>query len=143
MDGYQGCPGPNDNQLFGHTSKYVDVYAQVRRTGCSGGKFDLFSRRSALDGKYIIDHWIHHQPWSNGNVGITGHSYGGLIGFLVAATGPRVKAVAVSGLIDDFYRSILYPGGIFDEGFPVLWGAALRPYEQFGGNYQNYAANEQ
>ena len=143
MDGYQGCPSPNDNEFFGHTTKYVDVYAQVRGTGCSGGQFSLFSRRSALDGKYIIDNWIERQPWSDGNVGITGHSYSGLTGFLVAATSPRVKAVAVSGLIDDFYRSILYPGGIFNEGFPVLWGALLRPFDQFSGNYQNYAAQQQ
>ncbi|HZU61420.1 MAG TPA: CocE/NonD family hydrolase [Solirubrobacteraceae bacterium] len=143
MDGYQGCPSPNDNQFFGHTSKYVDVYAQIRGTGCSGGRFDLFSRRSALDGKYIIDHWIPKQPWSNGIVGITGHSYSGLTGFLVAATHPKVRAVAVSGLIDDLYRSILYPGGIFNEGFPVLWGAILRPYSQFSGNTHNYQANPQ
>jgi predicted acyl esterase len=143
MDGYQGCPSPNDNQFFGHTTKYVDVYAQLRGTGCSGGKFNLFSRRSALDGKYIIDHWILKQRWSDGNVGITGHSYGGLTGFMVAATGPRVRAVAVSGLIDDLYRSILYPGGVFNEGFPVLWGAVLRPYSQFSGNFQNYAAGQQ
>ena len=143
MDGYQGCPSPNDNEFFGKTSKYVDVYAQLRGTGCSGGQLNLFSQRSALDGKYIIDHWIEKQPWSNGNVGITGHSYGGLTGFLVAATRPKVKAVAVSGLIDDFYRSILYPGGIFNEGFPVLWGAVLRPFSQFEGNYQNYEANQQ
>jgi predicted acyl esterase len=138
MDGYQGFPSPNDNEFFGHTTKFVDVYAQIRGTGCSGGQFDLFSRQSSDDGKYIIDNWIPRQPWSNGRVGITGHSYSGLTGFLVAGTAPRVEAVAVSGLIDDFYRSILYPGGIFNEGFPILWGALLRPYSQFSGNTQNY-----
>src|SRR6267143_720611 len=95
--------------------------------------------RSSLDGKYIIDSWIAKQSWSNGVVGITGHSYSGLTGFLVAATHPRhVKAIALSGLIDDFYRSILYPGGIFNHGFPVLWGALLRPAEEFAGNATNY-----
>jgi predicted acyl esterase len=143
MDGYQGCPGPNDTEFFGHTSKYVVVYAQLRGTGCSGGQLDLFSRRSSLDGKFLIDHWIPKQPWSNGRVAITGHSYSGLTGFLVAATGPHVEAVAVSGLIDDFYRSILYPGGIFNEGFPVLWGALLRPYTQFSGNTGNYRSDRQ
>src|SRR5579884_3727067 len=143
MDGYGGCPKVDDNEFFGHSTKYVDVYAQIRGTGCSGGKLDLFSRRSALDGKYIIDNWIPRQRWSNGIVGITGHSYSGLTGFLVAATSPRVRAVAVSGLIDDFYRSILYPGGIFNEGFPVLWGGLLRPYDQFSGNTSHYENDSQ
>jgi uncharacterized protein len=143
MDGYGGCPSIDDDEFFGHSSRYVDVYAQIRGTGCSGGQFNLFSRRSSLDGKDIIDDWILRQPWSSGNVGITGHSYSGLTGFLVAATSPRVKAVAVSGLIDDFYRSILYPGGIFNEGFPVLWGGLLRPYSEFSGNTQNYGSDQQ
>jgi len=139
MDGYQGYPSPNDNEFFGSSTRYVVVYAQIRGTGCSGGTFDLFSQRSALDGKYIIDNWIAKQPWSNGAVGITGHSYSGLTGFMVAETAPtHVKAVALSGLIDDLYRSILYPGGVFNFGFPVLWGAILRPFDQFSGNEQNY-----
>jgi len=138
MDGYQGCPSPNDNEFFGHTTKFVDVYAQLRGSGCSGGQLDLFSRRSALDGKYIIDNWMRKQPWSNHRIGITGHSYSGLTGFQVAGTSPHVQAIALSGLINDFYRDILYPGGVFNEGFPVLWGAILRPASEFSGNTQNY-----
>lgn len=138
MDGYQGYPAPNDNEFFGHSQEFVDVYAQIRGTGCSGGTFDLFSTQSSEDGAYIIDNWIPSQPWSNGHVGLTGHSYSGLTGFLVAEQDPHVDAIAVSGLIDDFYRSILYPGGIFNEGFPILWGALLRPESQFSGNAQNY-----
>ncbi|HAM02858.1 MAG TPA: hypothetical protein DCQ30_11640, partial [Acidimicrobiaceae bacterium] len=138
MDGYQGYPTPNDNEFFGHSLQFVDVYAQIRGTGCSGGTFDLFSKQSSQDGAYIIDHWITAQPWSNGHVGLTGHSYSGLTGFLVAEQDPHVDAIAVSGLIDDFYRSILYPGGVFNEGFPILWGALLRPESQFAGNEQNY-----
>ncbi|HZU78676.1 MAG TPA: CocE/NonD family hydrolase [Acidimicrobiales bacterium] len=138
MDGYQGYPSPNDNEFFAKDPKYVDVYAQLRGTGCSGGTFDLFSQQSAQDGAAVIDDWIPAQGWSNGNVGLTGHSYSGLTGFMVAEQSPHVKAIAVSGLIDDFYRSILYPGGIFNEGFPVLWGAILRPESQFSGNAGNY-----
>ncbi|MHB8438989.1 MAG: CocE/NonD family hydrolase [Acidimicrobiales bacterium] len=138
MDGYQGYPSPNDTEFFGNSQEFVDVYAQIRGTGCSGGTFDLFSPQSSADGAYIIDNWIPAQPWSNGNVGLTGHSYSGLTGFLVAEQSPHVKAIALSGLIDDFYRSILYPGGIFNEGFPVLWGALLRPETQFSGNEGNY-----
>ena len=42
-----------------HASKfedrYVTVLASVRGTGCSSGEFDLFSYRSALDGKEVIE----------------------------------------------------------------------------------------
>jgi predicted acyl esterase len=135
-DGYGGAKQPNDS-TFMNSNRYVAVYASVRGTGCSGGKFDLFSRQQAEDGKFIIDHWIAEQPWSNGRVGIWGHSYAGLMGFLVAATGPEhLVGTAVSGLIDDFYRGILYPGGVPNSGFPVAWGAGLRPASELQGNGQ-------
>jgi predicted acyl esterase len=128
MDGYGGAHGPDDNQFYGRTSKFVDVYASVRGTGCSGGKFDLFSDQSAQDGYDVIENWMVKQPWSDGRVGITGHSYSGLTGFLVASTHPpHVRGIALSGLIDDFYRGILYPGGVPNVGFPVEWGAGVRP----------------
>ena len=60
--------------------RYVTVLASVRGTGCSSGEFDLFSWRSALDGKEVIDKWIAKQPWSDGNVVIFGHSYSGITG---------------------------------------------------------------
>lgn len=139
QSGYAGAMGPE--RLY--TDRYVNVFASVRGTGCSGGKFDLFSWQSAKDGKFIIDEWIVKQPWSNGRVGIFGHSYSGLSGFLVAATGPEhVKGTAVSGLIDDFYRGILYPGGVPNSGFPLLWGAGLRPASELQGNGQAQLTDE-
>lgn len=114
--------------------EYVTVHASVRGTGCSSGEFDLFSWRSALDGKEIIDNWIPNQEWSNGAVGILGHSYGGITGFMVAATQPQhLKAVTVSGLIDDIYRGIVYPGGVSNYGFPLLWTGGIRTAYDVGG----------
>lgn len=136
MDGYGGALQPNDT-TFTSSDKYVVAYSSVRGTGCSGGKFELFSKQSADDGKFVIDHWIAQQPWSNGRVGIYGHSYAGLTGFMVAARSPEhLEAVAVSGLIDDFYRGILYPGGVPNSGFPLAWGAGLRPFTEAEGNLQ-------
>lgn len=112
---------------------YVTIHASVRGTGCSGGEFDLFSWRSALDGREVIE-WIAGQEWSDGKVGIMGHSYGGITGFMVAATRPpHLTAVTVSGLIDDLYRGITYPGGVSNGGFPVLWTGAIRPFYDIGG----------
>ena len=121
-----------------HASKfedrYVTVLASVRGTGCSSGEFDLFSLRSALDGKEIIDKWIANQPWSNGDVAIFGHSYSGLTGAFVASTRPvHLKAVSISGLIGDLYRDIVYPGGVTNYGFPLLWTGAIRVAYDVGG----------
>jgi putative CocE/NonD family hydrolase len=101
--------------------EYVTVHASVRGTGCSSGE--------------IIDGWIVKQPWSNGAVGIVGHSYGGITGFMVAATQPQsLRAASVSGLIDDVYRALVHPGGVSNYGFPLLWTGGIRPaYDLAGG----------
>jgi uncharacterized protein len=134
MEGYGGAGGHNDSTYNNNRRGYMLVAASVRGTGCSSGQLDLFSDRSALDGKELIDNWMPTQRWFNGEVGIFGHSYAGLTGFLIAAQTPQnLKAVAVSGLIDDFYRGVLFPGGVPNPGFPVLWGAGVRP----GGEHQS------
>jgi uncharacterized protein len=113
---------------------YVTIQASLRGTGCSTGEFDLFGWRSALDGRELIDGWIAQQPWSDGQVAIFGHSYSGLTGTLIAATRPRhLDAITVSGLIDDLYRGIVYPGGVTNYGFPLLWTGAVRPVYDYGG----------
>jgi putative CocE/NonD family hydrolase len=142
MSGYDGGSSDGDEPYAGEGSRvltkqfykdYVTVHASVRGTGCSGGEFDLFSWRSALDGYEIID-WIAEQKWSNSRVGIYGHSYGGITGFMVAATRPpQLDAVSVSGLIDDIYRGIVYPGGVSNYGFPLLWTGGVRPVYDYGG----------
>ena len=114
---------------------YVTIHASVRGTGCSGGEFDLFSSQTAEDGKYIIDQYIPQQPWSNGDVALIGHSYGGITGFRIAEAQPtHLRAASLSGLIDDMYRAITYPGGVANYGFPLAWTGALRPaYDVLGG----------
>lgn len=145
MNGYDGGSSDGDEPApAGEGSRvlskqfykdYVTVHASVRGTGCSGGEFDLFSWRSALDGHEIIE-WIDDQPWSDGEIGIYGHSYGGITGFMVAATRPpSLDAVSVSGLIDDLYRGIVYPGGVSNYGFPLLWTGGVRNAYDIGGGF--------
>jgi uncharacterized protein len=126
MDGYTGASGWGATDPF--RKQYVIVRASVRGSGCSGGTFDLLSWRTAKDGRDIIDGWIVKQPWSNGRVGVIGHSYRGLTGIQVAATAPEhLTAVAVSGLVDDLYRGMFHMGGVPSSGFPLLWKGAYRP----------------
>ncbi|MDQ3982533.1 MAG: CocE/NonD family hydrolase [Actinomycetota bacterium] len=152
MSGYDGGSSDGEGPDGGAGSRgltamfedeYVTVHASVRGTGCSGGEFDLFSWRSALDGREVIE-WIADQPWSSGDVGIYGHSYGGITGFMVAATRPpHLRGVSVSGLIDDLYRGIVYPGGVSNYGFPLLWTGGVRPiYDVGGGTFPGLAAGD-
>jgi putative CocE/NonD family hydrolase len=143
--GYDGCPLASGSRYLTEMfyKRYVTVHASVRGTGCSQGQFDLFSVRSALDGRELVE-WIAAQPWSDGKVGIYGHSYGGITGFMVAATRPpHLEALSVSGLIDDLYRGITYPGGVNNFGFPLLWTAVIRnAYDEGGGTAQGIVAGQ-
>jgi putative CocE/NonD family hydrolase len=143
--GYEDCPLASGSRYLTEMfyDHYVTVHASVRGTGCSEGEFDLFSTRSALDGRELIE-WIAAQRWSNGRVGIYGHSYGGITGFMVAATQPpHLTAVSVSGLLDDVYRAISYPGGVSNYGFPLLWTVAIRTaYDELGGSAQGIVVGQ-
>lgn len=135
--GFKAAPGkkwPTIFMLYGYAlatqpinpgnfaNQCVMVSASLRGTGASGGAFEPWSPRSRQDGYEIIEDWIVKQPWSNGKVAITGHSFPGLMGFLVASTNPpSLKAACVSGLIEDFYRGVAYPGGVANHGFPLEW----------------------
>jgi uncharacterized protein len=149
MDGYDGGGGPLDPAQW--ANRYVMVHASVRGTGCSTGQFDLFSWTDADDGAQIVERWIPDQPWSDGDVGIIGHSYPGITGFMTAerigydlaqpgyvSSLPggvnHLEAVAVSGLVDDLYSGLTYMGGIPDLGFPLLWAGGERPESELTGN---------
>jgi predicted acyl esterase len=139
MDGYEGGGSAEDAGDWGNS--FVVIHASVRGSGCSGGRFDLFDRVTADDGRQLIDDWIPAQSWSNGDVGIIGHSYPGLTGFAIAETSPtHLRATAVSGLIDDLYRGITYIGGIPNSGFPILWNALDRPASEQSGNASRYSS---
>jgi putative CocE/NonD family hydrolase len=154
MSGYDGgsADGDTPGDVGGEGSRgitapfnddYVTIHASVRGTGCSGGEFDLFSYRSALDGYELIE-WINDQPWSNGKIAIYGHSYGGITGTMVASTRPpSLDAITVSGLIDDLYRGIVYPGGVSNYGFPLLWTGIIRNvYDIGGGSFDGAVENQ-
>lgn len=140
---FQDVPLQGDSrqltQMF--DGDYATIHASVRGTGCSSGEFDLFSLRSARDGAWIIDNWIAKQRWSNGKVGVMGHSYSGITATMVASQRPAaLVAATISGLIDDLYRGITYPGGVSNMGFPPLWTLGVRQaYDVLGGQFQGLA----
>lgn len=136
MDRYH-VGGKIKSEVYG--DQYVTVYASIRGTGCSGGRFDLFDRRNAMDGYEIIEDWIVKQPWSNGKVGLVGFSYSAWLGWMIASMNPpHVAAIGLGGLPDDLYRSVAYPGGVPNVGFPALWDGPIRPADEAISNGSRY-----
>lgn len=100
---------------------YVHVIADVRGSGDSEGTYDFQGRREQTDGYDLIE-WIADQPWCDGNVGMLGMSYFGVVQNLVAATRPpHLRAIAPYEAYTDRYRHSVHHGGIFDEGFFHQW----------------------
>ncbi|MGH7897567.1 MAG: CocE/NonD family hydrolase, partial [Candidatus Binatia bacterium] len=141
MEGYDGAsrPDPNaylrmdDGELMalrirfgdGPRGDYAFVQASIRGTECSGGHFDLYDRRHALDGHHIIE-WLATQPWSNERVGMFGSSYPGQTAYFVATTTPpHLHAISANLLHSDIYRDIFMPGAVQNFLFPSLWTYGL------------------
>ena len=60
------------------------------------------------------------QAWS-AKVGMYGVSYAGIMQLLVAATRPPSLAAIAPLSVLDQVGSVLYPGGIYNDGFAQLW----------------------
>lgn len=100
-----------DPWYAGHGLAYCRV--DIRGTGDSGGDLaDEYLPREQEDACEIID-FLARQPWCNGNVGMTGISWGGFNALQVAARRPpALKAIIALCASDDRYADdIHYMGG--------------------------------
>lgn len=111
---------------FGHRylaeRGYVSVRIDVRGTGDSeGNALDEYCPQEQLDGVEAIA-WLAAQPWSNGNVGMFGTSYGGFNSLQVAMhRPPALKAICPMYFTDNRYTDDChYKGGqlqmLYDVG---------------------------
>jgi uncharacterized protein len=119
-----GPSNPDDStfaQLF-NALGYAYVGVNMRGTGCSGGSYRFFEITQQTDGYDVIEA-VAAQPWVTGNaVGMVGISYPGISQLYVAAQQPpSLLAVTPISVIENAYRSTLYPGGILNTGFAVEW----------------------
>jgi putative CocE/NonD family hydrolase len=79
------------------------------------------------DGAAVVE-WTALQPWSDGNVGMFGHSGSGISQLYVAARQPpHLKAIIPGAAPVDMYRDISYPGGLFDFTFMYHWSEDAQP----------------
>lgn len=101
---------------------YAYVGVNMRGTGCSGGSFRFFEYAQSLDGYDAVEA-VAAQPWVMDNeVGMVGISYPGISQLFVAQTQPpNLVAITPLSVLDDSYRSTLYPGGLLNTGFAVEW----------------------
>ncbi len=127
-------PGsPQPSELLAGLLGYATVGVNIRGTGCSGGSYDYFEQLQSLDGYDVVEA-VAAQPWVlDHKVGMVGISYPGISQLFVGQTQPpHLEALAPLSTIADTYRSTLYPGGIFNNGFALSWAQerqnAGKPY---------------
>jgi predicted acyl esterase len=142
---YRGLTGikdtPSENEYNNTTEGpawfarhgYAVVYYDVRGTGDSGGSSqDIYSDQERRDAYEMIE-WIGTQSWSNGNVGMWGYSYGGVVQWQVGVQNPpHLKTLVVGSSNDDVYLDWTYPGGVlrpymFDTFAPMMTGYNFAP----------------
>ncbi|HWE64440.1 MAG TPA: CocE/NonD family hydrolase, partial [Chloroflexota bacterium] len=120
---------------------FACAWVDIRGTGASGGiAADEYSRQEQDDACELIA-WLAAQPWSNGNVGMTGISYGGFNAIQVAMRRPpALKAIIPAYATDDRYTDdIHYYGGarrcleIFGYPLEMVAMNALPPHPEIVG----------
>lgn len=100
---------------------FACAWVDIRGSGASGGVIaDEYTRQEQDDALEIIA-WLAAQPWSNGNVGMTGISWGGFNAIQVAMRRPpALKAIIPAYATDDRYTDdVHYYGGAF-RGYELL-----------------------
>ena len=128
-----GEPWPVQPTLYLAQRGYAVVQYEVRGTGNSSGwSQDIYSDDERRDGYDMVE-WIAAQPWCNGNVGMMGISYGGVVQWHVAVQAPpSLKAIIVRSANDDIYTEWVYPGGVlrpymFDTFSPLMSATNFLP----------------
>jgi predicted acyl esterase len=105
---------------------YAVVMMDLRGTGLSDGCLDHLGPKDAEDIKDVVE-WAASQPWSNGRVGMTGHSYVGSTPSLAAAMDPAgLETIVPSAGLATMYDHQ------FQAGVPYFlqWAGPMEAYEQ-------------
>ena len=126
-DGTRMRDDPMHGYVAGHG--YIIARVDMRGSGESDGILrDEYIKQEQDDAIEVID-WLSKQSWCDGNVGMTGISWGGFNALQVAARRPTaLKAIIPLGFTDDRYHDdVHYKGGCsLNENF--WWGAIMMVY---------------
>ena len=137
---YEIEPAINIYGLLG----WATVGVNMRGSGCSGGAFDYFEPMQSIDGYDVIEA-IAAQDWVYQNhVGMVGISYSGISQLFVAQTQPpSLAAITPISVIEDSYRSVVWPGGIYNNGFAKSWGESRQgANDAYGQEWVNQRIDE-
>lgn len=123
---------PRDESTYSvfASANIAGVRVDIRGSGESEGVIDgEYTRRELSDACEIID-WIARQPWSNGNVGMMGISWGGFNALQVAALNPpALKAViSIASTVDRYNDDIHYKNGTHLSAH-LSWAATMLAYQ--------------
>ena len=127
-----GVPNDKTLGLAGYFAPrgYAVVFMDLRGTGMSGGCLDQLGANDKSDLKDTIN-WITDQPWSNGRVGMTGHSYVGSTPTVAAAAAPKgLKTIVPSAGLGAMYHHK------FQHGVPYFlqWIGPAEAYQELAIN---------
>jgi predicted acyl esterase len=132
-DGTRILPEPRDSQgrsigLTGYFAPrgYAVVMVDLRGTGRSEGCLDHLGDADADDIRRIVE-WAATRSWSNGKVGMTGHSYVGSTPSVAAAQRPNgLKTIVPSAGLASMYHHQ------FQAGVPFFlqYAGPIEAYEQ-------------
>src|SRR3954454_15502695 len=136
-------PAVVDMEPYGRSSStpfldagYAHVNTDVRGSGKSGGALCLLCKREQQD-VYDVVEWIAKQPWSNGEVALSGYSYSAITALLGAALQPpHLSAVIVGHPPTDPYRDVVWQNGLYNQGFVGQWFAGQTAAQSLGAGAQ-------
>jgi predicted acyl esterase len=109
---------------------YAVVMIDLRGTGRSQGCLDHMGPKDQGDAKEVIE-WAARRPWSNGRVGVIGHSYPGGTSAMSLAEEPKgLATVVVSAGLASMYDHQ------FQAGVPYFaqWVGPMEAYEELAIN---------
>ena len=122
---------PVDERIHPYWAGHGVAALRVDLRGCgdSDGILEDEYLKLEQDDAISIIKWAATQPWCNGNVGMTGLSWGGFASLQVAARRPKyLKAIiAIGATVDRYNDDIHYKNGcLLNENFG--WGSSLTAF---------------
>ena len=118
----QRYPNAYEEPLFFASRGYVYVFQDVRGRHESEGKWEPF--RNDIEDGYDSVEWAARQPWSNGKVGMQGHSYGGHVQWRAAmAKPPHLVTIFPMVASTSLYHNWVTLNGAWRLSFNFGWGA--------------------
>ncbi|GAA3947828.1 CocE/NonD family hydrolase [Gordonia caeni] len=102
-------------------SGYTQVVVDVRGTGTSQGKWQVFGPRERKDTLEVLK-WARDRSYSNGHLGMSGVSYSAVNQLQAAVDGAEgLEAIFPVAPMTDIVSDVVAPGSGFGAGFLGLW----------------------